>query len=224
MSNGPSVPTPILPSGAMPHVPVLTNLNNTIDTTTTSDAPKTPTRPEYPFKLRSHSDETIPTFRSFVSSTPAPPKTSPHTPNSPRLNPTKPRHRHRRSLSHHNIRPQSAGCYTVAAELAGSPVMWPTPASPKGLGDYARTGASPGDVADGGYPVVPCRPPLKPTISFGSVSRFSYYSDFSEDMVQKSKDLAESEERERQEEEARRDEGGWWRSVMVCFGCRDADH
>ncbi|OQO02428.1 hypothetical protein B0A48_11955 [Cryoendolithus antarcticus] len=85
--------------------------------------------------------------------------------------------------------------------------MWPTPASPKGLGDYARTGASPGDVADGGYPVVPCRPPLKPTISFGSVSRFSYYSDFSEDMVQKSKDLAESEERERLEEEAKRNEG-----------------
>lgn len=37
------------------------------------------------------------------------------------------------------------------------------------------------------FPIVPTRPPLRPTISFGSVSRYSYYSFASSDFDQKSK-------------------------------------
>ena len=51
-----------------------------------------------------------------------------------------------------------------------------------GLGNSARTTAS----TD--YPTIPVRPPLKPTISFGSVSKYSYASNDSESSLSKYED------------------------------------
>lgn len=49
------------------------------------------------------------------------------------------------------------------------------------------------------FEIVPTRPPLRPTVSFGNVSTYSYYSSATDDLEQKSQALAIEEESQRSE-------------------------
>ena len=71
------------------------------------------------------------------------------------------------------------------------PAHLSSPRSSTGFGHAAQRSPTFAD-----FPVIPSRPPLRPTASFGGLSRMSYYSSMSSELEKRSMAVADVEERE----------------------------
>jgi len=193
MVNGsplPPLPAPIIPSCTLPNMSGLPT-----DSTRSSWTSEYSTR--HPHPLRSHSSEMLSTLHNHDSTSQLLGQESTASTQvsglsrASTLHSTK-THRHRRSLSQHHIR--NAPTYGLPS-LPAHPTL--RSSVQEGFSDCSVAGAGrnthnqPDD-----FPIVPVRPPLRPTVSFGGISRFSYYSDISTEMEHKSKMVAAIEEKE----------------------------
>jgi len=146
-------------------------------------APVRPTRP-HPHPLRSHSSESIYQIRDVKSDQPE----------SSLLNSTNdaPYRQHRRSRSVHGIDRSSF------ASIPALPAFPPQVAAPS-TERFDNAAILEPTQGSKDFPVVPVRPPLRPTISFGGETRMSYASITS--IEEKSKEIAVAEHQRRQKQQ-----------------------
>lgn len=159
----------------------LTAIDAIDDNTTFSSCHHPPVLRPHPHPLRSHSTENLQTTvlqQKAKPDTLTPPDTPNHTPF---------RHHHRRSRSVHSIDRSILLPTPPSPALAQQGII---SASTERLGDTGRlprSSSSTGSSGGNDFPVVPVRPPLRPTISFGGETRMSYYSISSTEQVEKEK-------------------------------------
>ena len=97
--------------------------------------------------------------------------------------------------SAHEVNTNTSEFHIPLASYRSSGQSW---RSQEGLGNRPDDSNRSADFA-----VVPTRPPLRPTMSFGSMSAYSYYSSTTEDLDIKSQALAHDEEDQRKKSHGR---------------------
>ena len=145
----------------------------------------------HPHPLRSHSAESVTTLKTCASKTQDQQSDSSFSNRPDSCVLTNSPYNHRRSV--HTIGSSRDSFYVLPLLPQQPTFRAPQSAPPEGFFDVTMS-----SVGDEKIPVVATRPPLRPTVSFGSVSRYSYYSDMSvmsgTTLDQKSEAIAAAEE------------------------------
>lgn len=203
----PSLPPPDLPLSALPPMPVSPHLahHNPIPSTTTIE-----NGIAYPFRLRHSCSQQSGSSNSDTDVSSPITRSRKHFSSSSDVRPDSavlsgPQFRHVSDVDVDEDEDGPAGLALVArlpaaylARRAEAGLRYSS--GSVSLSRHHHNSSSP---TSADFPIVPCRPPLRPTVSFGGVSQISYYSStMSEDLEARSVSLARAEEEEEVEHAA----------------------
>lgn len=165
LTHGSPVSEIIFPAGTMHVMPITDSAIVTINSNTSDIR----IQQQHPHPLRSHNSSTDILAKQLCNI-----HTTQQQPNPPttdmRSGARKPRHQHRRSIARTSIDTSEFQVKDIPSPT------YPRQPSPRFRNDTYQSPATNFSLPIRDYPIIPVRPPLRPTVSFGAISHHSYDS------------------------------------------------